>query len=125
MPDEFQRLEDEWARIVQEQDVEAAQAFLADDFVLTSAGGVGPRMRKVEWIAGLPEIETRSIRCLEPEARIFGEVAVVRALLEWDASTRGGRDLNGRYHVTDVFTRADDGWHPSWRVSVRAGEPAA
>jgi hypothetical protein len=45
-------------------------------------------------------------------------VAVVRARLRWDASV-GDRNLTGDYLVTDVFTRHDEGWRASWRVSVR------
>src|SRR6185436_17673184 len=38
--DELRRIEDEWADAVVRRDVEAAAEILADDFVLTSDGGV-------------------------------------------------------------------------------------
>ena len=31
----------------------------------------------------------------------------------------GERDLSGDYAVADVFTKADDRWRASWRISVR------
>jgi ketosteroid isomerase-like protein len=91
---------------------------LADDFVLTSSGGVAPRATRDDWLGMLPQVETRSLECSDVEARVFGDVAVVRGQLSWDASV-GGRDLTGDYLVTDVFTRRDGRWRASWRISVR------
>jgi ketosteroid isomerase-like protein len=115
---EFESLEREWADVVERRDVEAARRLLADDFVLSSAGGVSPSMSRDDWLATLDQVETRSLECTEVEPRVFGDVAVVRARLRWNASV-GGRDLTGDYLVTDVFSRHEEGWRASWRVSVR------
>ena len=116
--DEFEELEAEWGRIVAVGDVEAGRELLADDFVLTSTGGVGPHVPKDEWLRTLPEIETRSLTCRDVDARVFGDVAVVKAWLHWDASL-GARDLTGDYAVTDVFRRDGDRWRAAWRISLR------
>ena len=115
---EFEALEAEWAGIVERRDAEAARAFLADDFVLSSTGGVGPSVPKDEWLAALDEIDTRSLVPREVDARVFGDVAVVSARLRWDATLRD-QDLTGDYAVTDVFSRGDGRWLASWRISVR------
>jgi ketosteroid isomerase-like protein len=115
---EFEELEAEWARIVEERDADAARAFLDDDFVLSSTGGVGPSVPKDDWLAALDEIDTRSLVPRDVDARVFGDVAVVSARLRWDASLRD-QDLTGDYAVTDVFTRGDGRWLASWRISVR------
>jgi hypothetical protein len=75
-------------------------------------------MPREDWLATLHQVETRSLECSDVEARVFDDVAVVRARLRWDASV-GDRDLTGDYLVTDVFTRRDGRWRASWRVSVR------
>ena len=75
-------------------------------------------MPRADWLATLHQVETKSLDCTDVEPRVFGDVAVVHARLEWDASV-GGRDLTGDYLVTDVFTRPDGRWRASWRVSVR------
>ena len=118
MTAEFEELEREWARIVEARDAEAARDFLADDFVLSSTGGVGPSVPKDDWLAALDEIDTRSLVPRDVDARVFGDVAVVSARLRWDASLRD-QDLTGDYAVTDVFTRRDDRWLAAWRISVR------
>ena len=115
---EFEALENEWASIVERRDAEAAGAFLADDFVLSSTGGVGPSVPKADWLEALHEIDTRSLACRDVDARVFGDVAVVSARLSWDASLRD-QDLTGDYAVTDVFTRGEGRWLASWRISVR------
>ena len=115
---EFAELEAEWARIVEARDASAAREFLADDFVLSSTGGVGPNVPKDEWLAALHEIDTRSLVPRDGDARVFGDVAVVSARLRWDATLRG-EDLTGDYAVTDVFTRGGGRWLASWRISVR------
>jgi ketosteroid isomerase-like protein len=115
---EFEELEAEWARLVEARDAAAARDFLADDFVLSSTGGVGPSVPKDDWLAALDEIDTRSLVPRDVDARVFGDVVVISARLRWDASLRD-QDLTGDYAVTDVFTRGDGRWLASWRISVR------
>ena len=118
MSSEFDELESEWARIVEARDAEAAREFLAEDFILSSTGGIGPNVPKDDWLAALDEIDTRSLVPRDVDARVFGDVAVVSARLRWDATLRD-QDLTGDYAVTDVFTRGEGRWLASWRVSVR------
>ncbi len=103
---------------VVESDVEAAREMLAEDFVLTSSGGVSEHMSRAEWLATLPGLDTRSLECTDVLAREFGDVAVVRARLRWEASM-GDRDLTGEYLVADVFKREGGNWKASWRISTR------
>jgi len=118
MSEELQAVEERWVQIVRDRDVAAAESFLADDFVLQSAGGVSPNALKSDWLETLPQIETRSLEPSDVEARVFGDVAVVRLRLAWEAEL-AGRDLTGDYAIVDVFTRGPDGWHPRWRISTR------
>ena len=115
---EFEELEAEWARIVEARNANAAREFLADDFVLSSTGGVGPSVPKDDWLAALDEIDTRSLVPRDVDGRVFGDVAVVSARLRWDATLRD-QDLTGDYAVTDVFTRGEGRWLAAWRISVR------
>jgi ketosteroid isomerase-like protein len=114
-------IEEEWARIVERRDVEAAEQLLADDFVLSSAGGVGDRVTRDEWLDGLPRMETRELSCRLLDARVFGDVGVARVRLDWEASF-GERDLTGAYLVADVFRREQGRWRAAWRISTRLPE---
>lgn len=107
-----------WTEAIRQSDVSAAAGFLADDFVLSSTGGVASNLPREQWLATLPQIETRALSSDDVQARVFGDVAVVRHRLAWDARF-GDRDLSGAYAVTDVFSRAGGTWLASWRISTR------
>ena len=116
--DDLKQLEEAWVAAVEGCDVQAADALLAEDFVLTSSGGVGPWVSRDEWLESLEQIETRGFGITDVESRVFGDVAVVRLLAHWEASL-DGRDLTGDYSIVDVFTRRDGSWQASWRLSQR------
>src|SRR5262245_5469377 len=78
-------LEDRWATAIEARDATAAGEILAEDFILTSEGGVSDAMPKGDWLAALPQIETSRLACEVLQARVFGETAVVRARLRWEA----------------------------------------
>jgi ketosteroid isomerase-like protein len=118
MHEEFQQLEDRWAAAVVAGDTAAASKLLADDFVLSSSGGVAPTVSRAQWLQTLPQIETASLVPTVEEVRVFGDVAVVRAQLDWHA-TLGTRDLSGTYAIADVFSLVGAEWKVSWRVSFR------
>ncbi len=118
MTDELRQLEEEWAAAIERRDVAAAESILAEDFTLSSTGGVGDHVSRERWLAVLEQIESRSLTCTVDEVRNYGEIAVVMARLRWDA-TLGDRNLTGDYTVTDVFRRANGGWRAAWRISVR------
>jgi Domain of unknown function (DUF4440) len=116
--EELYRIEQQLASAIERSDVDAAGGLLADDFVLSSTGGVGDHVSRDEWLESLTKLETRSLSPQVLGARIIGDVAVVRLRVSWDA-TLGDRDLTGDYAVTDVFRDQDGNRLLSWRISVR------
>ena len=91
---------------------------LADDFVLSSTGGMSSHMPRDKWLAALPGLQTRSLVPEVVDSRSFGDVTVARVLVRWEASF-GDRDMTGSYAVTDIFRQEHGGWRLAWRVSVR------
>ena len=107
---------DAWTRAIVSRDQAEADELLADGFVLTSAGGVAPRLERADWLAGLPSIESEALDIVEYEERVFGDVGVTRTLQRWSAR-RGERDISGEYAIVDVFERRGGTWRAAWRVS--------
>jgi hypothetical protein len=103
---------------VRERDARAAGDLLAEDFVLTSEGGVSPDAPRDRWLETLASIETDVLDVVDASGRVYGDVGVVRARLHWVARV-GERDLTGDYVVADVFVRSGGRWRVSWRVSTR------
>lgn len=118
MSDELAAIEEEWRQIVARRDVAAAEQLLAEDFLLSSAGGVGDRVTRKDWLGNLPGMETHSLSCEVLDSRVFGDLGVVRALLDWEVSF-ADRDLTGSYLVADVFRREEGRWRAVWRISTR------
>jgi hypothetical protein len=116
MADVLRATLDAWTRAIVERDQAAAEELLGETFVLTSAGGVAPGMKRSDWLAGLPSIESRSLEVLEYEERTFGDVGVTNTLQRWSAQ-RGERDMSGDYAIVDVFELSDGSWRAVWRIS--------
>jgi ketosteroid isomerase-like protein len=116
--EELKAAEQEWLEVIKRRDVEAADQLLADDFALSSIGGVGDQVSREAWLGALDQIESSLLDVDILESRVLGDVGIVRARLRWEA-TMGERDLTGDYAVTDVFKREGGRWRPSWRISVR------
>src|SRR5215218_7496875 len=72
--DELIALEQGLADAIRRSDAEAASRFIAEDFVLSSTGGVSPHMPRGDWLAALAELETRSLAPEVVDSRSFGDV---------------------------------------------------
>jgi len=118
---DLRAVEDELASAIENRDVAAAGRLLADDFVLSSTGGVADHVSRDEWLGVLEQIDTRSPRPEVKNIRVFSDVAVVRLTVEWEA-TLGDRDLTGRYAVSDVFVESGEDSRLAWRISARISD---
>ena len=67
-------LEEAFADAIRRSDAEAASAILAEDFVLSSTGGMSPHMPRDEWLAALPQLQTRSLTPEVLDSRTFPDV---------------------------------------------------
>jgi hypothetical protein len=119
-------IEEGWAEALRVKDVAWLEELLAEDFVLSSRGGVAQHVDRMAWFENLPRVDTERMEIYNIEAREFGKpgvgnVAVVRAHVFWAASF-GERDLSGDYELVDTFVRTPERWRVSWRISTRLTE---
>jgi ketosteroid isomerase-like protein len=121
MSEDLKAAEQEWLEVVKRRDVGAADQLLAEDFSLSSIGGVGAEVSREDWLGSLDKIHSTLFDVDILESRVLGDVGIVRARVRWEA-TMGERDLTGDYAVTDVFKREGGRWRPSWRISVRLSD---
>jgi ketosteroid isomerase-like protein len=121
MSEDLKAAEQEWLEVIERRDVGAADQLLAEDFSLSSIGGVGAEVSREDWLGSLDKIHSTLLDVDMLESRVLGDVGIVRARLRWEA-TMGERDLTGDYAVTDVFKREGGRWRPSWRISVRLSD---
>jgi ketosteroid isomerase-like protein len=119
--EELRQVEEAFAAAVEGGDAEAAEAILAEDFVLSSPEGMGRWVGRPEWFANLARMDVRGVGVSEIEPRQFGEVAVAGASVRLEASL-GEDDLTGDYRVVDVFRRDGSTWRLAWRIAHRLTE---
>ena len=102
-------LDAQYQLAVKNNDASAMERILADDFVLIT--GRGQTATKADL---LHEARARTVawECqdeLEQHVRVWGDTAVVTALL-WLKGTRGGKAFDYKLWFSDTYVRTPAGW---------------
>jgi ketosteroid isomerase-like protein len=107
--DELFEAEHALLRALQQQDLAALAALLADDFLITTAGWIAEPADKPTWLSGLVEhrLDEFDLRLLA--VRRYEDVAVVLAESA-QKGTRSGEPWEHTFRYTDVWRREDTGW---------------
>lgn len=121
LAEELRQVEEAFAAAVEGGDVDAAEAILAEDFVLSSPDGMGGWVGRSEWFTNLARMDVRGLGVSDVEPRQFGDFAVAGASVRLEASL-GDADLTGDYRVVDVFRRDGGAWTLAWRIAHRLTE---
>ena len=106
----------EWMEATQRRDAAALDQVLADEFVLVAARGVADR---ATWLhTALHLVEGREFRYVDPQVRVYGEVAVM--LTGWhQEATMGGQEWSGDFRLTDTWVHRDGRWQVVLRHSTQ------
>ena len=113
---ELLQVENDWMAAVKQQDTTAVDAILAEEFTLTST--LPRAFDKQRYLADLPSVTTQAFHFYDSVVQVYGEVAVVKTHLHWDA-TFEGRPWQGDFNITDVWVRRDGRWQVVTRHSSR------
>jgi ketosteroid isomerase-like protein len=109
MEEELLKLEDEFARAVASNDVEALDGLLADDWIIVDPDG---SIIDKAWFLGVIKsgaLSHESMENTDLRVRLYGNTAVVTAL----ATTKGkfmGQDFASCERATDIFVKQIDRW---------------
>ena len=115
----------DWARAEQAGDAGTLDKLLTSDF--TAVGPLGFILPKPAWLARHRDgdLRYRSFTVDEPAVRCLGQVAVVTATNNTEASYQG-HPVPGTLRATLVLTAADPGWQlTALHLSFVAGTPGA
>ena len=112
-----------WMKAWLEQDLGALDSFLAPDFTLIIGNAPAARVSRADWLAMVPRYVCTEFAYHDVQLRALDAMVMMSAIGEQRA-TVDGVDRSGRFFVTDVWRRTDDGsWQVAARYSTRA-EPA-
>lgn len=107
-----------WMRSWKEQDRAALEAVLAENYSLVIASAPGERFERDRWL----EIAVGPYKCSRFAYSdillrdLGGGIVAMSAIADFDA-TMNGVDRSGRFFVTDLWRRGDDGWKACARFS--------
>jgi uncharacterized protein (TIGR02246 family) len=97
-----------WAAAEQDNDAQALAGLLADDFV--GVGPVGFVLDRGQWLARFGNgLTNRAFAVDDPQARDYGDAAVVVGVLAQQTSFQGA-DNSGRFRISLVAVRQADRW---------------
>ena len=112
--------EKDWNAAIGKQDMAAVTKFMADDYVLVNVLERGPiTTERAEWLRTLAAMRIISSQTEVTRVRVYGDSAVVSLKGSWHVVFPDGKEIDGNYFVTDVWTKHQDGWKVVLRHSGR------
>src|SRR6266403_3086115 len=109
MQEELLKLEKEFAQAITNNDAEAVNQFLADDWIIVDPdGGIINKVRFLEVIRS-GALSHELMESADSRVRLYGSTAVVTGL----TTTKGkfmGQDFTSCERATDIFVKENDRW---------------
>jgi ketosteroid isomerase-like protein len=102
-------LDTQYQRAVKENDAATMDRILADDFVLVNGRGRTATKADLLKEARLRSISYEKQDELEQHVRVWGDTAVVTALL-WLKGTQDGKSFDYKLWFSDTYVRTPGGW---------------
>jgi ketosteroid isomerase-like protein len=109
MQEELLKLEDDFARAVTDNDADAVDGFLSDDWIIVDPdGGIIDKARFLGVIKS-GALFHEMMESADLRVRLYGNAAVVTGL----TTTKGkfiGQDFTSCERATDIFVKQNDHW---------------
>jgi ketosteroid isomerase-like protein len=102
-------LDTRYQAAVRDNDWATMDVILADDFVLVTGNGTAYRKADLIEAAKRRTVEYEHQEDLTQTVRVWGNTAVVTALL-WEKGTSGGQSFEKRLWFSDTYVRTSAGW---------------
>ena len=116
-------LEHQWAEAIFRRNPSVMNQFLAESYFL-GMGLLAPSIVIVpreQWLANLPLYITESSVIEDIRVGVYGDTAVAFMHMTQQAKVGPtGMDRSGRFMITDIWVKQEDGWRVAERHSCRA-----
>jgi ketosteroid isomerase-like protein len=109
MQEELLKLENDFARAVTNNDVDAVDGFLADDWIIVDPDGDIIDKARFLGVIKSGALSHETMESADLRARLYGNTAVVTGL----TTTKGkfmGQDFTTCERATDIFVKQNDRW---------------
>jgi len=112
-------LDTEYQAAVKANDAVTMDRILADDFILVTGRGAVFTKEDLLTSARNKEVIYEHQEDTQQTVRIWGDTAVVTALL-WQKGTNNGKPFDDKLWFSDTYIRAPTGWHYAFgQASIR------
>lgn len=112
--EELIALSTQWMEAVERKDRAALERFLADGFYI-SRPGESTKIERSEWLKGAFDRDWHDLRYYNFKVDVYGDTAVVTALLDSHIRSKWGFSYGSDAQVTDIWVKRDG----QWRVAAR------
>ncbi len=102
-------LSEQWMQALEEKDQTTLERFLTNDFYI-SAPGEFDKTERSEWLKNGLEMDWNNLSYHNFKVDIYGDTAVVTALLDFKVTTKRGIPISTNSQVTDIWIRQDGQW---------------
>ncbi len=113
MRDEIEAQTEAFQRCIEQRDADAAASVLAEDYALVVVHPAPATMPRDRWLEVLPDYLVHQYTVEERVIDVRDDTAVVLQRVRMRATVLG-EDRSGTFVISDVWTRAADGWRV-WR----------
>lgn len=107
-------LSTQWMEALERKDLPALERFLAEDYFISAPGEVEKTDRN-EWLKNAVELDWTSLKYHNPRVNVYGDTAVVTALLDFKVTGSLGIPLSSDAQVTDIWVKRNG----QWQVAAR------
>ena len=107
-------LSEQWNDALARKDAAALERILAEEYYIAPPGETGKTGRS-EWLKNAQEMDWRDLRFHNFKVDIYGDTAVVTALLDFKVTTKRGIPISTNAQVIDVWVKRDGRWQVAAR----------
>lgn len=119
--DDIETMERLWNDAILRRDVDSAASFQAPEYrlVIGVEGQPLQVVRRELWLSVLPRYVIREHKITDMHVSIWNGVAVATLAITQDAEPLNGRDISGKFLITDIWVLRDGKWQIAERHSSR------
>lgn len=107
-------LSTQWMEAVERKDRAALERFLADGFYISKPGSLA-KIERSEWLKGAFDRDWHDFRYHNFKVDVYGDTAVVTALLDSHIRSKWGFSYGSDAQVTDIWVKRNG----QWQVAAR------
>ena len=111
---ELVSLSTEWMVALERKDQAALERFLTEEFFISAPGDLN-EVGRGEWLKNALEMDWQNLRFNNIKVGVYGETAVVTALLDFKVTTKSGIPISTNAQTTDIWVKRNG----QWQVAAR------